>query len=103
MKQSNLIQNIIGLEILDSRGTPAAEAKVILEIGIAGGASVPSGASTGIYEAHEFRDGDSNRYLGKSVSNATSDRIAKYNQLLRIEEELGNQAQYPGKAAFFNL
>ena len=88
---------------MDSRGTPAAEVEVILEIGIARRSSVPFGASTGIYEAHEFRDGDSNRYLGKSVSNATSARISKYNQLLRIEEEPGNQAQYPGKAAFFNL
>ena len=70
MKQSNIIQNIIGREILDSRGNPTVEVEVILESGIIGRASVPSGASTGIYEAHELRDGDSNRYLGKGVSKA---------------------------------
>ena len=70
MKQSNIIQNIGGREILDSRGNPTVEVEVILESGIAGRASVPSGASTGIYEAHELRDGDSNRYLGKGVSKA---------------------------------
>ena len=70
MKQSNIIQNIIGREILDSRGNPTVEVEVILESGIIGRASVPSGASTGIYEAHELRDGNSNRYLGKGVSKA---------------------------------
>ena len=70
MKQRNLIQNIIGREILDSRGNPTIEVEVILENGTIGRASVPSGASTGIYEAHELRDGDSARYLGKGVSKA---------------------------------
>ena len=70
MKQNHIIQNIIGREILDSRGNPTVEVEVILESGISGRASVPSGASTGIYEAHELRDGDSNRYLGKGVSKA---------------------------------
>ena len=70
MKQSHIIQNIIGREILDSRGNPTVEVEVILESGIIGRASVPSGASTGIYEAHELRDGDSSRYLGKGVSKA---------------------------------
>ena len=70
MKQNQIIQNIIGREILDSRGNPTVEVEVILESGIIGRASVPSGASTGIYEAHELRDGDSNRYLGKGVSKA---------------------------------
>ena len=70
MKQNQIIQNIIGREILDSRGNPTVEVEVILENGIIGRASVPSGASTGIYEAHELRDGDSNRYLGKGVSKA---------------------------------
>ena len=70
MKQRNLIQNIIGREILDSRGNPTVEVEVILENGTVGRASVPSGASTGIYEAHELRDGDSARYLGKGVSKA---------------------------------
>ena len=70
MKQRENIQNIIGREILDSRGNPTIEVEVILESGITGRASVPSGASTGIYEAHELRDGDPGRYLGKGVSKA---------------------------------
>ena len=70
MKQNHIIQNIIGREILDSRGNPTVEVEVILESGIIGRASVPSGASTGIYEAHELRDGDQSRYLGKGVSKA---------------------------------
>ena len=70
MKQFIKIQNIIGREILDSRGNPTVEVDVILENGILGRASVPSGASTGIYEAHELRDGDSGRYLGKGVLKA---------------------------------
>ena len=65
MKQNHIIQKIIGREILDSRGNPTIEVEVILESGIIGRASVPSGASTGIYETHELRDGDSNRYLGR--------------------------------------
>ena len=70
MKQKEMIQAIIGREILDSRGNPTIEVEVILENGIMGRASVPSGASTGIYEAHELRDGDPGRYLGKGVSMA---------------------------------
>ena len=70
MKQQKRIQNILGREILDSRGNPTIEVEVLLEGGILGRASVPSGASTGIYEAHELRDGDSARYLGKGVSRA---------------------------------
>ena len=70
MKQNHIVQNIIGREILDSRGNPTVEVEVILDSGIIGRASVPSGASTGIYEAHELRDGDQGRYLGKGVSKA---------------------------------
>ena len=70
MKQNHIIQNIIGREILDSRGNPTVEVEVILESGIIGRASVPSGASTGIYEAHELRDGDQDRYFGKGVAKA---------------------------------
>ena len=64
------IVKIIGREILDSRGNPTVEAEVILEDGSIGRASVPSGASTGMFEACELRDGDSSRYLGKGVLNA---------------------------------
>ena len=70
MKQNLKIQNIIAREILDSRGNPTVEVDVILENGIMGRASVPSGASTGIYEAHELRDKDPQRYLGRGVSRA---------------------------------
>ena len=64
------IVKIYGREILDSRGNPTVEAEVLLEDNALGRASVPSGASTGIYEACELRDGDPERYLGKGVSKA---------------------------------
>lgn len=64
------IEKIIGREILDSRGNPTVEVDVILESGIMGRASVPSGASTGENEALELRDGDKKRYLGKGVLKA---------------------------------
>lgn len=64
------IKTIRGREILDSRGNPTVEAEVTLCCGASGLASVPSGASTGIYEAHELRDGDKDRYLGKGVRGA---------------------------------
>lgn len=64
------IKHIIAREILDSRGTPTVSAEVILECGARGEASVPSGASTGINEALELKDGDPGRYFGKGVSAA---------------------------------
>ena len=64
------IQKVLSREILDSRGNPTIEVDVILANGIMGRASVPSGASTGVYEACELRDGDGERYLGKGVSRA---------------------------------
>ena len=64
------IKRISALEILDSRGFPTVMAKVTLEDGTSAVASVPSGASTGIHEAHELRDGDKNRYGGKGVTKA---------------------------------
>ena len=70
MKQEQKIRQIIGREILDSRGNPTVEVDVILENGVMGRAAVPSGASTGIYEAHELRDGDKSRYLGRGVRKA---------------------------------
>ena len=66
------IANIRGREILDSRGNPTVEAEVILENGVVGRASVPSGASTGENEALELRDGDKHRYGGKGVSKAVT-------------------------------
>ncbi len=140
------IEKITGREILDSRGNPTVEVDILLESGVMGRASVPSGASTGENEALELRDGDKKRYGGKGVLKAVenintiiapalkgmsaldqigidhamlaldaaiadiavatnsgqiktgslsrSDRMAKYNQLLRIEEELGDRAVY---------
>lgn len=64
------IVDIIGREILDSRGNPTVEVDVILEDGSLGRAAVPSGASTGAHEAVELRDGDKSRYLGKGVQKA---------------------------------
>ena len=64
------IVDIIGREILDSRGNPTVEVDVVLEDGSVGRAAVPSGASTGAHEAVELRDGDKARYLGKGVQKA---------------------------------
>ena len=64
------ISQVIGREILDSRGNPTVEAEVTLDNGIVGRAAAPSGASTGEREAIELRDGDKNRYLGKGVLTA---------------------------------
>ncbi len=64
------IVDIIGREILDSRGNPTVEVDVLLEDGSRGRAAVPSGASTGAHEAVELRDGDKKRYLGKGVTKA---------------------------------
>ena len=64
------IEEIIGREILDSRGNPTVEVEVVLESGAIGRAAVPSGASTGVHEAVELRDGDLGRYGGKGVLKA---------------------------------
>lgn len=72
MKRYLMIEDVAAREILDSRGNPTVEVEVILEDGTVGRAAVPSGASTGIYEAHELRDGDEDRYLGKGVEKAVS-------------------------------
>src|SRR6202045_4821489 len=66
------IVDIIGREILDSRGNPTVEVDVVLEDGSMGRAAVPSGASTGAHEAVELRDGDQARYLGRGVQNAVA-------------------------------
>jgi len=72
MKDYLEILDITGREILDSRGNPTVEAEVWLIDGAVGRAAVPSGASTGQFEACELRDGDENRYLGKGVSKAVA-------------------------------
>ncbi|MBF0671675.1 MAG: phosphopyruvate hydratase [Salinibacterium sp.] len=66
----SLIEAIGAREILDSRGNPTVEVEVLLEDGTVSRAAVPSGASTGAFEAYELRDGDKGRYLGKGVQNA---------------------------------
>lgn len=70
-----LIEALTAREILDSRGNPTVEVEVLLEDGTIGRAAVPSGASTGQYEAYELRDGDSKRYLGKGVQRAVTSVI----------------------------
>jgi enolase len=83
------IESIVAREILDSRGNPTIEVDVLLESGAIGRAAVPSGASTGEYEAVELRDGDKSRYLGKGVLKAVenvNDEIAP--ELLSYEASL---------------
>src|SRR5688572_30147105 len=73
------IVEIVGREVIDSRGNPTVEADVILDSGVMGRAAVPSGASTGTREAVELRDGDKKRYLGKGVKKA----VANVNTVLK--------------------
>ncbi|MGH3730174.1 MAG: phosphopyruvate hydratase [Micromonosporaceae bacterium] len=79
------IQGIVGREILDSRGNPTVEVEVVLADGTVGRAAVPSGASTGQFEAIELRDGDSDRYLGKGVENAVANIAALGDKLHDME------------------
>ena len=72
MKSMIEIVDVVAREILDSRGNPTVEVEVTLDDGVVGRAAVPSGASTGIYEACELRDGDKSRYLGKGVEKAVT-------------------------------
>ncbi len=69
-KMNRIIEDVFAREILDSRGNPTVEVEVVLEDGTIGRASVPSGASTGMYEAVELRDGNKDRYSGKGVQKA---------------------------------
>lgn len=78
---SSIIADIFAREILDSRGNPTVEVDVLLEDGTLGRAAVPSGASTGAFEAVELRDGDAERYLGKGVTRA----VENVNELLGPE------------------
>jgi enolase len=72
MKNGYTITGVKAMEILDSRGDPTVEATVTLENGVTGTAAVPSGASTGTFEALELRDGDKDRYGGKGVTKAVA-------------------------------
>src|SRR6478752_89866 len=76
------IVDIVGREVIDSRGNPTVEADVILDSGVMGRAAVPSGASTGTREAVELRDGDPKRYLGKGVRKAIANVNGEIRQAL---------------------
>ena len=71
-KTFDIIAEVYAREVLDSRGNPTVEVEVTTESGAFGRALVPSGASTGQYEAVELRDGDKGRYLGKGVTKAVT-------------------------------
>ncbi len=70
MEMDTTIEFVNAIEILDSRGNPTVEVEVVLADGSFGRAAVPSGASTGVHEALELRDGDKERYNGKGVLKA---------------------------------
>jgi enolase len=86
----SVILDIRSREILDSRGNPTVEVEVITESGAFGRAAVPSGASTGKYEAVELRDGDKNRFMGKGVLNACKNIEEKITEAL-IGEDIFDQ------------
>jgi len=76
------IANVHARQILDSRGNPTVEVEVITAEGVMGRAAVPSGASTGMHEAVELRDGDKSRYLGKGVERAVQNVVSSLNEAL---------------------
>ena len=82
MKQYLEITDVVARQILDSRGNPTVEVEVVLDETTVGRASVPSGASTGSFEAVELRDGDKNNYLGKSVEKAVENVNTKIRDLV---------------------
>lgn len=82
------IEKVTGREIIDSRGFPTVEATVFTSCGSCGCAAVPSGASTGEFEAHELRDGDSKRFGGKGVQKAVDNINTKINHALRNMDAL---------------
>ena len=107
MKNFLGIRDVKALQILDSRGNPTIQVEVVTEDGYVGKASVPSGASTGSFEAVELRDGDKSRYLGKGVEKAVENvnkKIAKaiigmnvYEQR-KIDEEMIKLDDTPNKS-----
>ena len=78
------IKNIKGRQVFDSRGNPTVEAEVFLDNNISATAISPSGASTGAFEAHELRDQDKNKFLGKSVNTAVENINSKILSLIHI-------------------
>ncbi len=93
---SHSIKTIKAQEILDSRGNPTVEVEVLLEDGSRGRAAVPSGASTGVHEALELRDGDPSRFLGKGVSKA----VGNVNDVIARELKGWNATDQEGIDAF---
>ncbi len=87
------IKNVIGRQILDSRGNPTVEVDVVLDNGIMGRAAVPSGASTGEHEACELRDGNKDVYLGKGVLKAVKNVNTHIAKALKGMEVVGKKAQ----------
>src|ERR1700737_4199351 len=94
------IVDIIGREILDSRGNPTVEVDVVLEDGSTGRAAVPSGASTGAHEAVELRDGDKTRYLGKGVQKAVA---AVNGEIFEALNDMGVEEQIQIDQAMIDL
>ncbi|GAA0705942.1 phosphopyruvate hydratase [Paraclostridium ghonii] len=88
----SLIDLVYAREVLDSRGNPTVEVEVVLESGATGRAIVPSGASTGAFEAVELRDGDKGRYLGKGVEKA----VDNVNEIIAPELEGMDATDQPG-------
>ena len=104
MKKSAFIKSVEAIEILDSRGNPTLQVEVVTEEGVCGVAQVPSGASTGSFEAVELRDGEKNRYNGKGVTKAVENvnkKISKkiigmnvfeqrkiYEEMIRLDDTL---------------
>ena len=106
MKQIIEIVDVLGREILDSRGNPTVEVEVFLEDGTVGRAAVPSGASTGIYEACELRDGDKDRYLGKGVEKAVEElkaagAIKDFFQMKKKGTEIGEDLRSGNRVGAF--
>ena len=92
MKDYIAIEGIVAREILDSRGNPTVEVEVYVEGDYVGRAAVPSGASTGAFEAYELRDGEGNRYMGqgvlkavKNINNEIADELLGYNVLDQVD------------------
>ena len=107
MKEYLEIEDVKALEILDSRGNPTIQVEVVLEGGFSGIASVPSGASTGSFEAVELRDGDKSRYMGKGVQKAVENVNKKITKRIigmnvyeqrKIDEELIKFDETPNKS-----
>lgn len=91
-KIMSVIESVYAREVLDSRGNPTVEVEVVLESGAEGRAIVPSGASTGAFEAVELRDGDKGRYLGKGTQNA----VNNVNTIIAPELEGLESTDQPG-------